>query len=225
MPFPLPPLPTCWTVRVRPSLAKSSETGRSGATAFDLVVSRAFDSDKSGQRPRWEAVLSSYISSEGPPGLIPGATFSARAMKKMLRDTFTSTAGGRSRTHVLVGYLLEVAALLTRDQENSLDSVETAATILESRCESYERSTAVYATALQFLLSATRRRPKGERTVEEIAVMLHSLFDGYYLRHTLDAARYPLDPVVETLWDLTVVMTEPGFLASGEGSSPLRYGN
>jgi hypothetical protein len=204
------------------------ETGRSGATAFDLVVSRSFDPDSNGQRPRWEAVLSSYIASEGPPGLRADSTFSAERMKKMLGDAFTSTASGGSRTHVLVGYLLQSAALLTgsrRDSPASLESADSfrnAATILELRSESYERSTALYASALQFILSATRRRPRGDRTVEDIVVVLHSLFDGYYLRHALDPERFPLDLVVDGLWDLTVMWTEPGFLASDEGSSPLR---
>jgi hypothetical protein len=200
----------------------SRETGRTGSTAFDLVVTHAFDADANGQRPRWEAVLSSYIASQGPPGLSPDATFSAHAVKKMLGDAFISTASGKSRTHVLVGYLLHSAALLTGARHDSPGSLPNAKAILDLRSDSYTRSTALYASALQFMLSATRRRPKGDRTVEDIAVMLHSLYDGYYLRHALDAERYPLAPVVETLWDLTVVMTEPGFLASGEGSSPLR---
>jgi hypothetical protein len=72
------------------------------------------------------------------------------------------------------------------------------------------------------MLSATRRRPRGDRTVEDIIVILHSLYDGYYLRHALDPERFPLDLVVDALWDLTVMWTEPGFLASDEGSSPLR---
>jgi hypothetical protein len=210
--------------RPRTSVSReiNRETGRPCATAFDLVVSRAFDPDKNGQRPRWESVLSSYISSQGPPGLSPEATFSEHAMKKMLGDAFTSTVGGRSRTHVLVGYLLHVAALLTRDGADSAGSFQTFTPILESRSESYSRSTALYSSALQFMLSATRRRPRGERTVDDIVVMLHSLFDGYYLRHALDPNCYPLALVVDTLWDMTVAMTEPGFLASGEESSPLR---
>lgn len=197
-------------------------TGRPAATAFDLVVSRAFDPDTKGHRPRWEAVLSSYIASQGPPGLSSDSTFSTRGMKKMLGDAFTSTAGGRSRTHVLVGYLLHVAALLAGPSDDSPESQQTASTILELRTESYARSTTLYASALQFMLSATRRRPKGDRTIEDIVVMLHSLYDGYYLRHTLDREGYPLELVVEALWDLTVVSTEPGFLASGEGGSPVR---
>jgi hypothetical protein len=201
------------------------QTGRPSATAFDLVVSHAFDPDTNGQRPRWESVLSSYIASQGPPGLSAGSTFSPHGMKKMLGDAFTSTAGGKSRTHVLVGYLLHVAALLAGSNDDSLASCEstrTSSSILELRKETYTRSTALYASALQFMLSATRRRPKGERTVEDIVVMLHSLYDGYYLRHTLDPETYPLALVVDALWDLTVVSTEPGFLASGEGSSKAR---
>jgi hypothetical protein len=140
-------------------------------------------------------------------------------MKKMLGDAFTSTAAGKSRTHVLVGYLLHVAALLAGTREESREYCPNATAILELRSESYVRSTALYSSALQFMLSATRRRPKGDRTVGDIVVMLHSLFDGYYLRHTLDAETFPLSLVVDTLWDMTVAMTEPGFLASGEDSS------
>jgi hypothetical protein len=80
----------------------------------------------------------------------------------------------------------------------------------------------VYASAMRFLLSASRRRPKGDLSVEDLVVMLHSLFDGYYIRYALDPDRFTLEKLVDVMWDLTVSMTEPGFLALHEGDAAVR---
>ena len=198
------------------------DIGQCGATAFDLVVRTCFDPDRNGLHPRWESALAAYVSSEGPPGLAGDAIFTEPVLKKMLAEGFASSSGADSRTPVLVGYLLHCAALLHGSgcprREGSANGV--AATILELRSESYAQSTAVYASAMRFLLSASRRRPKGDVSVEDMVVMLHSLFDGYYIRYALDPDRFTLEKLVDVMWDLTVTMTEPGFLALHQASRP-----
>jgi len=225
--------------RPRSSVARliDRETGQRGATGFDLVVRTCFDSDRNGTRPRWEDALAAYVSSQGPPGLEPDGQFTEPVLKRMLAEGFSSSGEGDSRTQVLVGYLLHCAALLHQPCESSgsgssgglgglrgsgEESDRAAAAILQLRSESYAQSTAVYASALRFVLSAGRRRPKGDHSVEHIVVMLHSLFDGYYIRHALDPDRYPLDSLVDAIWDLTATMTEPGFLALHDGGSSVR---
>ncbi len=227
--------------RPRSSVARliDRETGQHGATGFDLVVRTCFDTDRNGTRPRWEEALAAYVSSQGPPGLEPDREFTEPVLKRMMAEGFSSSGEGDSRTQVLVGYLLHCAALLHQSGgpgdcgeggsgagggacHSGDESDRAAAKILELRSESYSHSTAVYTSALRFVLSAGRRRPKGDHSVEEIVVMLHSLFDGYYIRHALDPARYPLESLVDAIWGLTAAMTEPGFLAPNDGGSPVR---
>ncbi len=208
------------------------ETGRCGATGFDLVARTCFDPDRNGTSPRWEGALAAYVSSQGPPGLSADGAFTEPVLKKMLAEGFAASGEGEARTQVLVGYLLHSAALLVppRDLapgdgppgEGDEEPHRAAETILELRSKSYSQSTAVYASALRFVLSASRRRPKGNHSVEEIVVMLHSLFDGYFIRHALDPDAFPLQDLVDVMWDLTVTMTEPGFLALHEDDSPVR---
>jgi hypothetical protein len=223
------------------------ETGRPDSTAFDLVIYYAFNAEKNGQQPKWEGVIGSYVAAQGPPGLPGGSGFAEPVMKKMLVDGFAETAKGDARTIALVGYLLHVSALLCCGGDGSFgggagagvagelgssasggwadeidaDTRRAAETILEMRRESYAKSNAIYSSAIRFIFSATRRRPKGGRTVEDIVVMMHSLFDGYLIRHSLDSELYPMTALVETVWELTVSLTEPGFLTEGL-DSPLR---
>ncbi|MFZ0668424.1 MAG: hypothetical protein WAM97_21925 [Acidimicrobiales bacterium] len=221
------------------------ETGRPDSTAFDLVIYYAFNAEKNGQQPKWEGVIGSYVAAQGPPGLPGGSGFAEPVMKKMLVDGFAETAKGDARTIALVGYLLHVSALLCCGGDGSsagvgvgggeagdgepgiwagevdVDTQRAAKTILEMRRESYAKSNAIYSSAIRFIFSATRRRPKSGRTVEDVVVMMHSMFDGYLIRHSLDPELYPMNALVETVWDLTLSLTEPGFLAEGP-DSPLR---
>ena len=198
------------------------ETGRCGATGFDLVVRSCFDANRNGTSPRWEGALAAYVESQGPPGMTADVTLAEPLLKKLLSDGLAEAGQGDTRTHVLVGYLLHSAALLHRPEEEGRQPNSAAATILELRSDSYAQLTAVYASALRFVMSASRRRPKGDYTVEDIVVMLGSLFDGYYMRHALDRDRFPLDGLADVIWDLTVTMTEPGFLAEHDGDAHAR---
>lgn len=200
------------------------EIGRPDSTAFDLVIHYAYNAEKNGQQPKWEGVIGTYVAQQGPPGLPGGPPFSEPIMKKMLVDGFAETASGDPRTLALVGYLLHVSALLSEEAELEPVDPETeraAKSILEMRRESYAKSTAIYSSAMRFIFSATRRRPRGGRSIEDIVVMMHSLFDGYLIRNALDPELYPMSALVETVWDLTVALTEPGFLATSK-DSPLR---
>jgi len=196
------------------------ETGSSEATAFDLVVAYAFSAEKNGQQPKWESVIGSYVLSQGVPVFRGENGFSEAAMKKMLGGGFIETSTGDARTIALVGYLLHTAALLSVAEGS--EPCDAASSILEMRADSYAKSTAIYSSAMRFIFSVTRRRPKGSRSVEDIVVLMHSMFDGYLIRYALDPVQYPLEALAEAVWDLSIAFTEPGFLALHKNDSPLR---
>jgi hypothetical protein len=212
------------------------QTGNHSATAFDLVAAFSFDTTRNGQRPRWESALEVYVASQGPPGLSNPESFGESIMKRMLGDAFSELAEGSELKLSIVGYLLHAAALLNglavpvggippgdaNGDGGAAEAARSAAAILDLRRSSYERTNAVYAGALSFVLSATRRRPKAGRSVEDLVVLLHCLFDGYMLRHALDRDKYEITMLVDVMWDLTISFTEPGFLAGRSSASATR---
>lgn len=196
--------------------------GSTDAVPFDLAVSEAFSSDRNGLRERWEIALAIFVEARGAVGIDSDEHLAEQAVKPMLMGAFSGSLAQTDRDFMLVAFLLYAAALCCDRSAEVDETTRAAEVILELRAKSYDQSTALYVSGLKFLLSVARRRPKDCYCVEDIVTFLHSAFDGYVIRHLHDPDRYPLAMLVNAMWDASLSMTEPGFLASDDAADRSR---
>jgi hypothetical protein len=134
-------------------------------------------------------------------------------------STFENDIHHASRDRI-AGSLLVHSAVVAAGPLVSQDAA--AERLVRIRLDGLDNSTTVFASALRILLRMTRRRPRNPYSVEDIVVCLHSLFDGYVMRHLMDEDSYPLQLLVDSLWDMSLSMTERGFIDDSPLLDPKR---
>lgn len=129
----------------------------------------------------------------------------------MLLAAYRDMASGEARDRIATSILLTSAALC--DSWHSEDPLASR-TLLAMRAEGWDMSAVVYRSAFRWLLRRTGRRVKSPFTEDHIIAGLGSMFDGYFLRHASQSRRFPVEPLVEMMWQMAIGMTETGVLNS-----------
>jgi hypothetical protein len=205
----------------------SRSVGASDATPFDLAARRTLDADRNGHQQIWEMALRAFrdaaVAFRGTGVESDDQEVLRKVVSEMMVTSFTYQMSGDFRFTLLNTHMLHAAALACDPLLLDEEGVRARNTILELCQQSLDRVTTVYVHALRLMLRGTARRVKVGYTEADVVYAMHSLYDGYILRHLMDPDAYPLRRMVDMLWDLAVGLTEPGFLQESGESDTLRH--
>ena len=196
------------------------------ATPFDLVVTAIFQAAKEHRRARRDAILAEMIATISPqdPSTERDDTF-----LPVIEAFFSQLYAHRTdRRDVALAFLIEVAAATAAASgggaqagtEATADGMGAAARVAELAAGNIAAQSAVEFAGIRLLLRMAGLRPKPGVTVADIVLAMQCTFDGYVLRHLLDAETWPMERLAAMLWSAASGMCDPGpFLAEGDDAS------